>query len=55
MSLEERIEALKTKHQALEVAIEQETNRPHPDDYEIASLKKQKLRIKADRATIVKQ
>ncbi|HEX9568873.1 MAG: YdcH family protein [Rhodospirillales bacterium] len=55
MSLEERIEALKTKHQALEVAIEQETNRPHPDDYEIASLKKQKLRIKDELATIVKQ
>jgi len=55
MSLEERIEALKTKHQALEHAIEEETNRPHPDDYEIASLKKQKLRIKDELATIVKQ
>jgi hypothetical protein len=55
MSLEERIESLKTKHQALENAIEQETSRPHPDDYEIASLKKQKLRIKDELASIVKQ
>ena len=55
MSLEERIESLKTKHHALEVAIEQETNRPQPDDYEIASLKKQKLRIKDELAAIVKQ
>ena len=54
MSLEERIEALKTKHQALEAAIEEQTSRPHPDDYEIASLKKQKLRIKDELASIGK-
>ena len=46
MSLDERIDDLKSKHQALESAIEDENNRPHPDDLEIASLKKQKLRIK---------
>lgn len=46
MSLGEKIDDLKTKHQALETALEEETNRPHPDDIEIASLKKQKLRIK---------
>lgn len=55
MSLEERIEALKNRHQALEAAIQEETNRPHPDDYEIASLKKQKLRIKDEIASITKQ
>ena len=54
MSLEERIEALKSKHQALENAIEEENNRPHPDDIEIASLKKQKLRIKDELASITK-
>ena len=46
MSLQERIEALKSKHHALEVAIEEEINRPRPDDLEIGRLKKQKLMIK---------
>ena len=46
MSLDERIDALKVKHQALETAIEEEFNRPRPDDIQIASLKKQKLKIK---------
>ena len=55
MSLEERIDDLKSKHQALEAAIEDENNRPHPDDIEIASLKKQKLRIKDEIATITNQ
>jgi hypothetical protein len=55
MSLEERIESLKSKHQALEAAIEDQTSRPHPDDIEIASLKKQKLRIKDELASIAKQ
>lgn len=52
MSLEERIEALKAKHKALEAAIEQENNRPHPDDVQISTLKKQKLRIKDELATL---
>ncbi len=55
MSLDERIDDLKSKHQALETAIEDENNRPHPDDIEIASLKKQKLRIKDEIATITNQ
>ena len=41
MSLEEKIAALKGKHQILEAAIEAENSRPHPDDIEISSLKKQ--------------
>lgn len=43
---DERIEALKSRHQELEEAIEEENNRPHPDDITILQLKKQKLRIK---------
>lgn len=46
MSLDERIEALRSKHRALEAAIDSENNRPHPDDIEINRLKKQKLSIK---------
>ncbi len=52
MSLDERIDALKAKHQALETAIEEEFNRPLPDDIHIASLKKQKLRIKDEIASL---
>lgn len=48
MSLQERIEALRGKHQALELAINEENTRPHPDDVRITTLKKQKLRIKEE-------
>lgn len=53
MNLEEQIESLKSKHHALEVAIDEENNRPHPDDVMIADLKKQKLRIKDKLAEIL--
>ena len=52
MTHEERIAALKAKHQALENALAKELNRPHPDDTEISNLKKQKLRIKDEIASI---
>jgi hypothetical protein len=52
MSLQERIEALKVKHQALELAIQEENSRPHPDDLEIGRLKKQKLMIKDEIANL---
>ncbi|MDP7651683.1 MAG: YdcH family protein [Rhodospirillales bacterium] len=52
MSVDERIDALKAKHQALETAIEQENSRPLPDDVAIVDLKKQKLRIKDELSTI---
>ncbi|HYB10442.1 MAG TPA: YdcH family protein [Alphaproteobacteria bacterium] len=42
----ERIEALKAKHAALDDAIQEENNRPHPDDVRIHDLKRQKLKIK---------
>ena len=52
MSLDEKIDALKAQHRALESALEEHINRPHPDDIEIASLKKQKLRIKDELAIL---
>lgn len=55
MSLQERIEALKAKHHAIETAIEEEHNRPHPDDLEIVRLKKQKLQIKDEIAVLSTQ
>jgi hypothetical protein len=55
MSLQERIEALRAKHHALERAIEEENSRPHPDDLEIVRLKKQKLQIKDEIAVLSRQ
>lgn len=46
MSKEDRIQALREKHAALDAQIEEENQRPHPDDDRIAQLKRQKLRIK---------
>jgi hypothetical protein len=52
MSLGDTVDSLKSQHHALEEAIEHENNRPHPDDIEVASLKKQKLRIKDEIAAL---
>ncbi len=55
MSLQERIDALRAKHIALERAIDEENARPHPDDIEIVRLKKQKLQIKDEIAQLSRQ
>ena len=46
MATAERVETLKAKHAALEAALQEEHNRPHPDDVAIAELKRQKLKLK---------
>ncbi len=46
MSQQERLNALKARHEALETAIAEETAHSNPDDVRINTLKKQKLRIK---------
>ncbi len=46
MSLNEHVEALKSKHSHLEQEIDQENLRPHPDEGRITALKREKLRIK---------
>lgn len=55
MSLDERIDALKVKHKALEGAIEKENTRPFPDDIHLAGLKKQKLKIKDEIASLTRE
>lgn len=52
MSNEERVAALKAKHQALEDKIQEEEARPHPDDVTLHQLKREKLRIKDEIAGI---
>jgi hypothetical protein len=46
MPADERIASLRTKHAAIENAIDEEEHRPHPDDLRIIELKREKLRIK---------
>ena len=52
MNPDERIASLKAKHQALEVAIEDQHSQISPDEIEITALKKQKLRIKDELASL---
>lgn len=46
MALEDRLETLRHRHEHLQIRIDEETNRPHPDDDRISELKRQKLRLK---------
>jgi hypothetical protein len=46
MTMQAHIQQLLEKHANLDHAIEEETQRPHPDNILINELKKQKLRIK---------
>jgi hypothetical protein len=52
MSVVERIESLRARHAALEKTIHDEEVRPHPDDDVITDLKKKKLRIKDELASL---
>lgn len=52
MSLTERVSALKQRHQTLQHQIDVEETRPLPDEAQIAVLKKQKLKIKDELASI---
>lgn len=46
MSVEDRVKTLQEKHQNLERILEEEENRPMPDNIVIHDLKRQKLAIK---------
>lgn len=50
MTAADEVMDLKHRHAELEKTIEDEINRPHPDQNVIASLKKEKLRIKDELA-----
>jgi hypothetical protein len=52
MSVHEHIEALRVKHVTLKHEIDEEIQRPHPDDLRITELKRQKLRIKDEIASL---
>ncbi len=46
MNIDAQIATLKVRHQALERAIDDETQRPLPDSMALQSLKRHKLRVK---------
>jgi len=46
MMSQEQLQSLKAKHASLEQAIDEESHRPLPDNVQIHSLKREKLRIK---------
>jgi hypothetical protein len=46
MSFDDRLDALKIKHETLALEIDEEEKRPHPDDIHLHELKKQKLLLK---------
>jgi len=55
MEMQVRIDELRTKHHDLEQALDEEAHRAHPDDLQIATLKKQKLAIKDEIANLEAQ
>jgi hypothetical protein len=52
MSSTQHAESLRAKHAAIDLQIQQEETRPKPDDMLIAELKRQKLRIKDEIASL---
>jgi len=53
MSVENRIDALKIRHQELDVALQTAATQACPDDVEVHGLKKAKLRIKDELSTLM--
>jgi len=54
MAFEDRIDSLRTRHQALEAALKLECRRPHPDDTILAKIKKEKLRLKDEMSRLAR-
>ncbi len=52
MSLQSRLESLKTRHASLDIKINDEDHRPRPDNDTLAKLKLEKLRLKEEIARL---
>ncbi len=46
MVADDRLDSLRAQHASLEQKIDDEIHRPHPDDFRLIELKREKLRIK---------
>lgn len=53
MPLDERIEALRSRHAALEDQLREEHRRPSPDPSAVAKLKREKLKLKDEMVRLV--
>jgi hypothetical protein len=52
MALDARIRELGSRHQTLEMQIEDEMSRPYADDLKVKKLKREKLRLKEEIETL---
>lgn len=52
MPVSERLDSLRLRHAALETKLHDELLRPHPDDMELAKLKREKLKLKDEIARL---
>lgn len=52
MSLQSRLESLKTRHASLDTKITEEDHRPRPDPDTLSKLKLEKLRLKEEMSRI---
>ena len=52
MSLQSRLESLKTRHASLDTKITEEDHRPRPDSDTLSKLKLEKLRLKEEMSRI---
>ena len=55
MTLQHRLETLRSRHAHLEAEIDRETSRPLPDASMISDLKRQKLKIKDEMVALERQ
>jgi hypothetical protein len=55
MSLQDRIQTLRARHQSLDHALEEEAHRPLPNDEMIHDIKRQKLKIKDEISELERQ
>lgn len=53
MSVEDRLESLRSKHASLDSALHRESCRPSPDPETVTKLKREKLRLKDEMARLV--
>jgi len=52
MSTQDRLEALRQRHADIDLRIDQEVHRPHPDEIQLQELKRQKLKLKDEIASL---
>ena len=55
MAVEARIRELGSRHQSLELAIQEELRRPASDDLKLKDLKRQKLKLKEEMESLREQ